>query len=203
MTVSVDLEKFAAKTEGLSQVALSEIVLKTSRFHHMKAWYQVVFGMPPFFVTEKYENPGFEGADGVTKVAFFRLRGTFPFNQIFAIFAVDGTGDKPGMDPGFHHGQLRHASLEDLFARFEALKECGILPEYTWNHGPGTSFYYKDPDGNMMELSAPNFDNENDYLAYFTTDSYRRNITGIEINADEYVGRFRAGTPKSELVKIG
>ena len=83
--------------------------------------------------------------------------------------------------------QVTEETFQDLFARFEALKECGILPEYTWNHGPGTSFYYKDPDGNMMELSAPNFDNENDYLAYFTTDSYRRNITGIKINADEYV----------------
>jgi catechol 2,3-dioxygenase-like lactoylglutathione lyase family enzyme len=202
MTVTGDVQTLAPKTRGLPQLGISEIVLKTGRFAEMRAWYEIVFGAEPFFVTEDFQNPGFAGAEGVTKVAFFRLQGAFPFNQIFAIFAQDAIGQRPGSDPGMHHGQLRHASLDELFIRYEALKECGIRPAYSWNHGPGSSFYYEDPDGNLIELSAPNFDNEKDYLAYFATESYRRNITGIEVDPDDYVQRFRSGTPQADLVKI-
>ena len=72
----------------------------------------------------------------------------------------------------------------------------------SYNHGPGTSFYYHDPDGNTVELSSANFANEADYLAYFRSEAYKKNISGIEIDAAAYVARFRAGTPQEELIKF-
>ena len=70
------------------------------------------------------------------------------------------------------------------------------------NHGPGTSFYYTDPDGNTVELSGPNFDNEAEYLAYFDSEAYRTNIAGIVIDPDEYAARFRRGVAQADLVRI-
>jgi hypothetical protein len=101
-----------------------------------------------------------------------------------------------------HHMQLRHAGLDHLFSRYEALRATGITPMRSFNHGPGTSFYYHDPDGNTVELSAANYVNEADYLAYFKSESYAKNISGIEIDPAEYVARFRAGVPQAELVRF-
>jgi hypothetical protein len=82
------------------------------------------------------------------------------------------------------------------------LRAQGIVPAKAYNHGPGTSFYYRDPDNNLVELSAVNFIDEKDYLAYYSSESYRKNVSGIPVDADTYVARYRAGTAQAELVRI-
>jgi hypothetical protein len=82
------------------------------------------------------------------------------------------------------------------------MKETGMSPVQTWNHGVMTSFYYDDPDGNQAEMTCVNFEKEADFHAYFETDAYKNNISGISIDADDYIARYRAGTPREELVKI-
>ncbi len=180
----------------------SEVILKTSRFAQVREWYETVTDVRAFFVRNDAQQPTWAGA---LNIAFIRLYMSYPYTQVLGIFeipAVAGTADNQKGAPGLHHMQLRHASLAHLFARYEVLGARGILPMREFNHGPGTSFYYLDPDGNTVELSAANFAQESDYLAYFQSESYRRNISGIEINAAEYVARYRAGTPQEELVRI-
>jgi hypothetical protein len=46
------------------------------------------------------------------------------------------------------------------------------------------------------------FVNEADYLAYFRSESYAKNISGIEIDPAVYVARFRAGTPQEAMVRF-
>jgi hypothetical protein len=98
--------------------------------------------------------------------------------------------------------QLRHLNIEHLFSRYELLQQAGVEPHRCFNHGPSTSFYYKDPDGNVVEMSATNFPDESGYLAYFQSEAYKRNISGIEIDPISYVARFRSGTPLADLVRI-
>ena len=47
-----------------------------------------------------------------------------------------------------------------------------------------------------------NYIKEEDYLAYFRSESYRRNVSGIRIDPAEYVARYRSGTTQEELVRI-
>ena len=183
-------------------VQFSEVILKTSRFAEMKEWWETITDMRAFFVRSDAKKASWTGA---WNIAFIRLYMSYPYTQVFGIFeipAVQGKADNQGGQPGLHHMQLRHAGLDHLFSRYEALGARGILPVRAFNHGPGTSFYYLDPDGNTVELSAANFVRESDYLAYFQSESYRRNVSGIEIDAAEYIGRYRAGTPQEELVRI-
>lgn len=98
--------------------------------------------------------------------------------------------------------QLRCPDMAQLCTRYERLKQARCMPHRTANHGPGTSFYYRDPDGNVVEISANNFATEQEYRAYFGSDAYKRNPSGIEIDADIFVERFRAGVPLPELVRI-
>jgi catechol 2,3-dioxygenase-like lactoylglutathione lyase family enzyme len=182
---------------------LSETVLKTARFETMLEWYRTLIGLEPFYLRRGApEAPSWSGAHGI---AFFRLYVDYPYTQVFGLFEVPAVGDRATPtkgDPGLHHMQMRFGELGDLFDRYESLKSAGTRPVRSFNHGPGTSFYYEDPDGNTVELSCVNFVQEADYLAYFQTDAYRKNISGIAIDPDEYIARFRSGISQAELVRI-
>ena len=180
----------------------SEVIFKTSRFAAMKDWHETVTDVKAFFVRNDATKPTWAGA---WNIAFIRIFSDHPYTQVLGIFevpAISGQADNQKGAPGMHHMQLRHAGLDHLFSRYEALRASGITPMRSFNHGPGTSFYYHDPDGNTVELSAANFLHEADYLAYFRSDSYAKNISGIEIDPAAYVARFRAGTPQEELVRF-
>lgn len=194
-------------TSNLTSMRISEIVLKTARFDELKLWYQDVLGVAPFYEHNpsggsKAAQPGSQERASDIRLCFIRLYLDHPYTQVLAIFEVPGTREAPSGDPGLHHMQFRNAAMEDLFTRYDRLKAAGVHPHRTANHGPGTSFYYRDPDGNVVELSASNFATAEEYKAYFTSESYKRNPSGIEIDADDYIARFRRGTPLSELVKI-
>jgi catechol 2,3-dioxygenase-like lactoylglutathione lyase family enzyme len=180
----------------------SEVILKTSRFAELKDWYETVTDVKAFFVRDDATKATWAGA---WNIAFIRIFSDHPYTQVLGIFEVPvltGRADSQKGTPGMHHMQLRHASLDHLFSRYEDLRARGITPMRSFNHGPGTSFYYHDPDGNTVELSSANFVNEADYLAYFRSASYAKNISGIEIDPAEFVARFRAGTPQEELVRF-
>ena len=180
----------------------SEVIFKTSRFTAMKDWHETVTDVKAFFVRNDAKKATWAGA---YNIAFIRIFSDHPYTQVLGIFevpAITGHADNQKGAPGMHHMQLRHAGLNHLFSRYEALRACGITPMRSFNHGPGTSFYYHDPDGNTVELSAANFVNEADYLAYFRSESYAKNISGIEIDPAEYVARFRAGTTQETLVRF-
>ena len=59
---------------------------------------------------------------------------------------------------GMDHISFGYDSLEYLSATYAMRKDIGILPSWCVNHGPKTSMYYKDPDGNMSEHQVDNFD---------------------------------------------
>jgi catechol-2,3-dioxygenase len=190
---------------GLDQVHLSEIVLKTSRFEAMRNWYVDALGKEPFLERNPEQKGGKDGkflrASDV-RLCFIRLHMQFPHFEYLGIFEVPNLKSQGTSDAGLHHVQFRHSSLKALFERYERLKSGNVRPHRTANHGPGTSFYYFDPDGNNVEFSAPNFKTEVESLAFFESEGFRNNPSGIEIDADAYVDRFNSGVPQAELVRI-
>ena len=179
--------------------ALSEIVLKTGNFDHLKNWYVKALAIEPFFTRPRPEEVSWTGAQ---QIAFFKLAGVYPYQQVLGIFEIDGTSNAPHTDPGLHHLQLGHGSFDELFDRYDGLKQANILPSETWNHGVSTSFYYHDPDGNLAEMNCVNFATEAEFFGYFETDAYKSNVSGIAIDVEEYISRYRSGTPREDLVKI-
>lgn len=192
----------------LAPLRISEIVLKTSHFDTLRQWYQTVFGIKPFYertppksAVSTYAGGQYVRASDM-RLSFMRLHMDFPYTQVLALFEVPSLKRRAPGEPGLHHMQFRHPSMAELVTRYERLLAIDIKPVRTANHGPGTSFYYMDPDGNSVELSASNFTTEADYLGYFKSEAYRNNPSGIEIDVTDYVSRFRSGIPLAQLVRI-
>jgi catechol 2,3-dioxygenase-like lactoylglutathione lyase family enzyme len=118
-----------------------------------------------------------------------------------AIAAVPGLEDKPRDSVGLDHLAYTYANLGDLVFTYERLKQAGILPVVTINHGPTTSMYYRDPDGNRAELQIDNFDSVEELKGFFRGDAFQKNPIGVTFNPDELARDFHAGVPESELKK--
>jgi catechol 2,3-dioxygenase-like lactoylglutathione lyase family enzyme len=175
---------------------VSEVVLHTTNFETMREWYMGLLGAAPAVETPLVGHPQ------IIRLAFFRLHIDYPYTQMLALFDVRGEDEPASATRGLDHVQLRHGSIDDLFDRHDRLVSLGMHPEECMNHGPGTSFYYHDPDGNKVELSAANFPTVEEYLAFMDSPEFAANPSGVAIDVADYIARYRSGTPLSELVRI-
>jgi catechol-2,3-dioxygenase len=169
---------------ALPALRLGEIVLATGRYDAMTAWYRQLLDIEPSLehVVETAGPPG--GPARPTRMCFFRLHTDHPYQDVVAIFEMPGTRDAPSGDPGLHHMQLRNASLPDLRERYRRLRERGVVPYRSMDHGPSTSLYYRDPDQNAVEIAASNFATVEAFHACMMSDAYRRNPAGKVIDPE-------------------
>ena len=190
-------------TQPCSSLKISETILKTGRLDEMIAWYTTVLGVPPFF--QHNPDPDTKPLDlgGQTRASdlrmcFFRLSLDFPYVQTIGIFQEPGTGLVAAKGaPGLHHMQLTTSSLDDLCATYERLLGEGMQPHRSADHGPMTSFYYRDPDGNNVEITAQNFPTLEAMVGFMASDAFKANPSGREIDPATYVAerRQRAAQP--------
>ena len=58
---------------------------------------------------------------------------------------------------GMHHCAFEYESFEDLMESFDRLRKASVEPAFCLDHGLTISLYYKDPEGNFVELQSDNF----------------------------------------------
>ena len=69
-----------------------------------------------------------------------------------ALFQM-ATGEPPtATQPGLHHMAWQLGSFEELQAAYKELKAIGVPVESTVEHNVTRSVYFRDPDGNRVEL---------------------------------------------------
>ena len=191
-----------------SRFKISETILKTGRLEAMKAWYTTVLGVSPFFEHAPPRVSGVGDFGGQTRASdlhmcFFRLSAAYPYTQVIGLFEEPGTADAvPKGTPGLHHMQLMSEDLAELVDKYDALGEAGMRPHRSANHGPFTSFYYRDPDGNNVELTTQNFATFEAMSDFMRSPGFKANPSGVELDPEEFVGRFKSGVDVQELVRI-
>jgi catechol-2,3-dioxygenase len=104
---------------------------------------------------------------------------------------------------GVDHVAYSFGELGELLAHYVRLKEVGIKPVWPINHGPTTSLYYEDPDGNRIEFQVDNFDNEAELKGWMSSEAFKENPIGVQFDPDKLVARYEQGDPIEELVKQG
>lgn len=118
-----------------------------------------------------------------------------------ALFNAGATERPTPAHSGLEHVAFTYSELGDLLDNYQRLKTSGKTPFWSVNHGTTTSLYYRDPDGNQIELQIDNFDTDEELEAFFNSGAFAANPIGVEFDPEELHARLKAGEPKSELIK--
>jgi catechol-2,3-dioxygenase len=100
---------------------------------------------------------------------------------------------------GMAHSAFTFPNLGDLLDKYLELQSLGIHPRVPVQHGLTTSIYYRDPDGNMVELQIDNFDTPEQATDYMNGPEYAADPIGPSFDVDELIRAYRSGTPEPEL----
>ncbi len=100
---------------------------------------------------------------------------------------------------GLDHIAFTYANLTQLAQQYTYLKSMAtpILPLWCVNHGPTTSFYYRDPDGSKIELQVDNFDTTEDANDFMKGPLYEQNPMGTDFDADEWAAGILSKATKN------
>ena len=169
--------------QRIAPTLFAHLVLQTSRYEELKHWYMQV-------LTAHVVHEG-HGLCFLT------------YDDEHHRIAIKQVPDMPPRDPqaaGIHHVAYTHAQLGDLLGTYLRLKQQGILPWWSINHGPTTSLYYQDPDGNRVELQVENLSKQA-ATAFFQSEDFRDNPVGIRFDPDALVRDYEAGVPLAQLLR--
>jgi len=116
--------------------------LKTTRLQEMIDWYGTLVGAEVLFQDDVGAWLSNDDA-----------------NHRIALLAFPGFVDDPDKETrtGLHHSAFEYGSFEELNASYLRLRDAGIEPDICLDHGMTFSYYYKDPDGNRVELQCDVF----------------------------------------------
>ena len=163
-------------------IKLAHVVFRTSRFHEMLAWYKKVFNATPAFESDQIAFLAYD--DEHHRIAFIN---------------IPNLAEQPAGQVGMHHVAFTYENLETLLGNYERLKEQGIEPLWPVNHGPTTSLYYGDPDGNQLEFQVDNYDTVEEAGEFFFTEQFARNPIGVDYDPEDLRKRLDAGEAENEV----
>jgi catechol-2,3-dioxygenase len=126
----------------------------------MTDWYRKVLGMTvnhrskiPAIARITHQGPPFSA---------FAFISNDEVDHRIVFFEIPGAVADPDKrsHTGLQHVAFNYETLDDLLGTYIRLKGLGILPVWAADHGVGISFYYQDPDQNIVELNINNYGND-------------------------------------------
>jgi catechol 2,3-dioxygenase-like lactoylglutathione lyase family enzyme len=170
----------------LSPTSLAHLVLRTARYEEMIDFWRLFLGAR---ITHRDDSLAF-------------LRYDHEHHRI-AIIAVPETVTlpPPGPTSGMHHVAFAFDTLADLLQAYQQRKAHGMLPKWCVNHGPTTSIYYQDPDGNLIETQVDNFISPEDADAFMSGPLFAENPIGTDFDPEVLQRKMQSGVDEKELKK--
>jgi catechol 2,3-dioxygenase len=142
--------------------------LKTTRLQEMIDWYGLLVGAEVLFQDSQGAWMSNDGA-----------------NHRIALLAFPGFSDDPEKDTrsGMHHSAFEYGSFDELNTSYLRLRDVGIEPVMCLDHGMTLSYYYRDPDGNFVELQCDAFGDwtkSSDYIR--SSEVFHANPIGVFVD---------------------
>lgn len=175
-----------AADERIVPFKMAHLVFRCADRKAMVDWYRALFEAELVFEDEVLTFITYD--DEHHRLAFFNMPDLPP---------------KPDGTAGVHHIAYSYRTIGDLLSTYLRLKPLGILPFWCINHGPTTSLYYRDPEGNDIELQVDNFTDAAEAAAFFHTDTFANDPIGLEFDPEKMVEMWRGGASSAELCKLG
>jgi catechol 2,3-dioxygenase len=159
--------------------------LKTTRLQELIDWYTTVVGAE---VTFKDATGAWLTNDGA--------------NHRIALLCFPGFVDDADRETrtGMHHSAFEYDNFTDLNESYLRLRDAGIEPDICIDHGMTLSYYYKDPDGNRVELQVDNFGDWHASKEWMrTSPEFRANPIGVFVDPARIAEAAAAGESFTEI----
>ena len=173
----------------LSPSVLAHVVLRTGNHQGMKHFYTTFLGGT---VTH--------GNDFLSFITYDEE------HHRIALIGIPDTAPKVRASCGLEHVAFTFPDLSSLLLAYRQRKSRGIHPRWCVNHGPTTSIYYKDPDGNMLETQVDNFDTVEEATEFMVSADFGENPIGTDFDPEDLIKRLKAGEDDASLkrrIEIG
>ena len=163
---------------------LAHVVFQTGQLEAMRSWYCTLLDAHTVFERGGLSFITYD--DEHHRIAF--LQPPLPLDS------------KTPVTAAMHHLAFTFPDLDSLLDRYSALKEQGVTPAVPIQHGVTTSLYYRDPDGNFVEMQVDNFDTPDAATAYMEGPEYGANPVGVGFLPELMIEARAQGTPAEHLV---
>lgn len=184
MDQPIDSKRRVLDGKPVSPSLFAHFVLRTANRTPLRDWYLTVLNARVVFENDYISFITYD--DEHHRVAFVQ---------------VPGLKKAPDDSWGLAHVAYTLGDLSQLLSTYRRLKGEGIVPVRTINHGPTVSMYYKDPDGNQVELQVDAFATKEGAAGYFNTAPFAANPIGVLFDADKMAADYEAGVPEAELLR--
>lgn len=174
----------AASAKVLSPTTLAHVVLRTANLERMVEFYTQFLGG-----TVTYGNE---------MISFITYDEE---HHRIALIGLPDTQPKNPTSCGLEHIAFTFPTLADLLLAYRHRKTGNINPVWSVNHGPTTSIYYKDPDGNMLETQVDNFDTVAEATEFMTSVYFTENPIGTDFDPEQLIAALRNGEDERVLKK--
>ncbi|RDW77868.1 hypothetical protein BP5796_05720 [Coleophoma crateriformis] len=168
----------------MSPKSLAHVVLRTSNLEAMAKFYADFLG-----ATIVFQN------DYICFLAYDEE------HHRIALIGASGTMPKVPGSCGLEHIAFTYSSIADLALAYRQRKSRGFLPIWRVNHGPTTSIYYSDLDGNQIETQVDNFDDMNDATIFMNSKLFDNNPIGYDFDPESLIERLQAGESEASIKK--
>lgn len=166
---------------------LHHVTIKTSRLNEMVAWYSNLVGAAIQF---RDNNNAWMTNDNA--------------NHRVAFLSTPKLEDDPEKTKhnGMHHLAFEYANFSDLMTSYKRLADERIAPAFCLDHGLTISLYYKDLEGNYVELQSDNFGDWGKSSEFMrTSQDFASNPIGTFFDPQRVYDAYHAGVEFTVLQK--
>jgi catechol-2,3-dioxygenase len=125
----------------------------------------------------------------------------------FVLWDDGDTGEKAENARGVDHIGFSCGGPSELACQYERLKGLGITPAMSVNHHFTSSLYYRDPDGNEVEITCDNLPTKHECSAFMKTppmaEAMQPPAFGSEFDPEELLQLHRSGASQRVMARIG
>lgn len=125
----------------------------------------------------------------------------------FVLWDDGETGEKPDDARGVDHIGFGCGGPAELADQYDRLKKLGIMPTLCVNHHFTSSIYYRDPDGNEVEITCDNKPTKADCIAFMKTpamaSAMQPPLFGKEFDPEEFLKLRDTGASNDDMARIG
>lgn len=190
---SIDVDRIGKVQSKTGPKYLAHWVLKSAQREKLVPWYEKVLGMELVFENRMLTFLTYDQEHH--RLAIISLpKIALPMVVLSRIYRKFY---------GLDHIAFNFGSLRDLLFKYRSLKQQGIKPVWCINHGPTTSIYYEDPDGNRLEFQSDNFDTAEQLQNFALSLDFSKNPIGVNFDADLLWEKLESGVPAADLRKRG